>query len=70
MNHQVTKFKPYPFHLGQKIRIEGSHREGDWEVIGFTETKIILRCPVSKKEVTWDKFCYLVEKSVDQWPLD
>jgi hypothetical protein len=25
------------------------------------EKKVILRCPVSRREVEWDKFCYFVE---------
>ncbi len=70
MNDQVAKFKPYPFYIGQKIRIEGSYRGGDWEVIDLTETKLLLRCPVSKKEVSWNKFCYFVEECDSQWPQD
>ena len=43
--HKVTIFKPYPFQVGQKIRIEGSTRGGDWEVANITERKVSLRCP-------------------------
>ncbi|UCH80569.1 MAG: hypothetical protein JSW20_12645 [Nitrospiraceae bacterium] len=70
MTHQtVTIFKPYSFRQGQKIRIEGSKRSGDWEVIDTTDRKVILRCPVSKKQFEWDLFCYYVkdeDKAV--WP--
>ena len=70
-NHKVTIFSPYPFQQGQKIRIEGSRRGGDWEVIGIEENKVTLRCPVSHKEVTWDKFCYVVEEKDDApWPME
>ncbi|SDT88145.1 hypothetical protein [Desulfobacula phenolica] len=70
MNHDVTVFTPYPFKLGQKIRIEGSRRSGDWEVIDLSETKVTLRCPISKKEVNWDRFCYFVEEKNMKWPSD
>lgn len=65
---KVTVFKPYGFEKGQKIRIEGSGRSGDWEVIDFTDTKVTLRCPISKKEFTWAAFCYHVEDVERQWP--
>ena len=68
--HMVTIFKPYPFRVGQKIRIEGSKRKGDWEVADITERKVTLRCPISNKEYTWDPFCYLVEENDDStWPM-
>ncbi len=63
--HKVTIFKPYPFQIGQKIRIEGSTRGGDWEVADVTERKVTLRCPISKKEFTWDLLCYFAEEKVD-----
>jgi len=66
---KVSFFKPYPFEIGQKIRIEGSRRGGDWEVIGFDENKVTLRCPVSGKEFEWARFCYHVEDKDDVvWP--
>ncbi len=69
--HKVTIFKPYPFEVGQKIRIEGSKRGGDWEVIGMSDRKVMLRCPVSHKEVEWDLFCYLLEeKENNPWPTE
>lgn len=69
MKHDVLVFKQYPFTVGDKIRIEDGRRKGDWEVAAIEEYKVVLRCPVSKKEFSWNKFCYLVEKeeSVD-WP--
>ncbi len=68
---KVTIFKPYPFEVGQKIRIEGSKREGDWEVTDITERKVTLLCPLSNKEYTWDLFCYFVEEKNDTpWPME
>ena len=69
--YKVTIFKPYPFEVGQKIRIEGSRREGDWEVTDITERKVTLRCPLSNKEYTWDLFCYLAEEKDDApWSME
>ncbi len=71
MKHDVTIFKPYSFTVGQKIRIDGSRRSGDWEVAAVGEHKITLRCPISKKEFEWTKFCYLTEeKQGTTWPQD
>jgi hypothetical protein len=68
---KVTIFKPYPFEVGQKIRIDGSKREGDWEVTDITERKVTLRCPLSNKEYTWDLFCYFTEEKNDTpWPVE
>lgn len=65
----VVVFHSFPFDVGQKIRIEGGHRRGDWEVIGISDRKVMLRCPVSHREVEWDRFCYLVEeKANEEWP--
>ena len=70
MGDDVAVFKPYPFTVGQKIRIEDSRRAGDWEVAAIEEHKVTLRCPISKKEFSWTKFCYCVEeKKNEQWPL-
>jgi hypothetical protein len=69
LEKKVTFFKPYPFEIGQKIRIEESKRSGDWEVIGLTDKTVSLRCPVSGREFEWTRFCYLVEdKNNIQWP--
>ena len=68
-NSTVTIFKPYNFSAGERIRIDGGPRGGDWEVIEVTEKNVRLRCPVSHKEVDWARFCYLVEKREQPWPL-
>jgi hypothetical protein len=69
MGHDVTLFKPYPFKVGQKIRIEESRRRGDWEIAAVGEHTITLRCPISKKEFKWNKFCYLTEERRNStWP--
>ncbi len=69
--HPVTGFTPYPFSEGQKIRIEAGPRRGDWEVVGVSERKVKLRCPVSFREFEWDRFCYLSEeRESDEWPLE
>ena len=66
---QVAVFKPYPFSEGQKIYIAEGPRKGDWEVIGISETKVKLRCPISFREFEWHRFCYLVEEQADrEWP--
>lgn len=69
MISDVTVFKPYTFEIGQKIRIEDSRRRGDWEIVGIGEHKITLKCPISRKEFEWTKFCYVVEEEKDvEWP--
>jgi hypothetical protein len=69
MGDDVTVFKPYPFKVGQKIRIEGSRRRGDWEIAAIGEHTITLRCPISKKEFEWPTFCYLSkEEKNTTWP--
>lgn len=60
--HNVCIFKPYPFEVGEKITIVSGPRRGDWEVIEVSERKVKLRCPISAREVEWDRFCYLLEK--------
>ena len=66
---EVIVFRPYPLQEGQKIRIEGGVRGGDWLVIGITERTVTLRCPVSLREVVWDRFCFYAEMRRGQWPL-
>jgi len=67
--HTVTIFTPFPFLRGQKIRIDSGPRKGDWEVIGVTDRKVKLRCPVSFREFEWDRFCYFAEeKDGIEWP--
>ncbi len=70
MEQRVALFEPYPFKKGQKIRIQGSKRSGDWEVVDVTDAKVTLKCPISKKEFTWDRFCYFVEEKHTVWPED
>jgi hypothetical protein len=71
MKQDVTVFRPYPFRVGQKIRIEGSGRAGDWEVVDVGEVKMTLRCPVSLREFTWDRFCCLHrEERQVEWPRE
>jgi hypothetical protein len=65
---KVAFFAPYPFQPGQKVRIEGGPRSGDWLVIGVTERKVTLRYPISGREFEWDRFCYLVEEQEAEWP--
>ena len=66
---KVTIFKPCDLEPGQKIRIEGSKRQGDWEVVEVTDLKMTLRCPVSGKQVTWDRFCcHVTEETNAPWP--
>lgn len=68
MQESVTVFKVYPFEIGQKIHIKGSRRRGDWEVVDLTDAKVTLRCPISQKEVTWNRFCYFAEQINQLWP--
>ena len=68
-HHSVLLFRPYPMAVGQKIHIEGGPRSGDWEVVGVSDRKVRLRCPVSLREFEWDRFCYLVEEQEErEWP--
>jgi hypothetical protein len=68
---RVSVFRYYPFKVGQKIRIEGGIRRGDWEVIGVSDKKVKLRCPISLREFDWNRFCYLVdEREAEEWPKE
>lgn len=67
--HNVTIFRPYPFKIGQKIYIEDGPRGGDWEVVGVSDRKLKLRCPISNREFEWNRFCYFMEEAVNSpWP--
>lgn len=69
MKHDVLVFKQYPFAVGDKIYIEDGRRKGDWEVAAIQEHKVVLRCPISKKEFSWNKFCYFTDKKTGvDWP--
>ena len=58
---KVTVFRYYPHEVGQKIRIEGGPRAGDWEVVAVSERQVKLRCPLSGREFEWDRFTYFVK---------
>ena len=65
----VTLFKPFEFTVGQKIRIENGPRKGDWNVVGVTDRKVTLQCPISLKTYEWNHFCYAVgELESAGWP--
>jgi len=69
MAPQVSVFQVYPLQVGQKLNIADGPRRGDWLVIGLSERKMQLRCPVSGREVEWERFCYLVtERQQEEWP--
>ncbi len=60
--HNVIIFRSYPFEVGQKIYIEDGPRRGDWEVVGVSDRKLQLSCPISKREFEWNRFCYFMEE--------
>jgi len=65
----IVVFNQYPFKIDQKICIADGPRRGDWEVIGTSERKVKLRCPVSGREFEWDRFCYFSkEQPGREWP--
>ena len=67
--HAVTIFTPYAFEIGHKIHIASGPRRGDWEIVALTDHKATLRCPISHREFSWDRFCYVVEeRSAEIWP--
>ena len=69
LTQPIMVFKQYPFEIDQKICIVDGPRRGDWLVVGISERKVKLRCPVSGREVEWDRFCYLYEEQPDrEWP--
>ncbi len=69
MEHDVVVFKPYPFTVGQKIRIENTRRAGDWLVVAIGENSVTLQCPISQKEFEWSIFCYSTEvRKQATWP--
>ncbi len=68
MSSEIAVFKPFPFEPGQKITISDGPRKGDWLVVDCDERKVILRCPVSHMEFSWNRFCYHVETKRQEWP--
>lgn len=68
---QVIVFKEYPLAVGQKIHLEDGFRRGDWLVTGVTDKKIQLRCPVSGRNVEWERtLCFAGTATRRQWPAD
>ena len=68
-NETVAVFRAFPFEVGQRIYIEDGPRRGDWEVVGLSAGKVRLRCPISKREFEWGRFCYFVrEDPAAPWP--
>jgi len=67
---RYTLFREYPFAPGDKIRIQGGKRAGDWEVTAVEGGKVTLRCPVSGRRFTWAAFCYHVEERRGPWPQE
>ncbi len=68
-DYEVLIFRPYPLKAGQKITIDGGPRGGDWLVVDVSERKMKLKCPVTHKEVEWDRFCHFVTGSnTEPWP--
>jgi len=66
---KVVFFEPYSFSVGQKMNVKDGPRKGDWEVIGVSEKKVKLRCPISLREFEWGRFCYFTEeRSGVEWP--
>jgi len=65
---RVSIFRPYPFEVGEKLHIEDGPRRGDWLVTGCDDRKVTLQCPVTRKEFTWDRFCFQLEKREQEWP--
>ncbi|MEE4136915.1 MAG: hypothetical protein V2I32_12615 [Desulforhopalus sp.] len=69
MPETITVFRPYPFKVGEKLRIEGGRRGGDWEVAAVDGKAVTLRCPLSGKEFAWPLFCYFVQEDPSGiWP--
>ena len=69
MTDKIRYFKPCPLEKGQKIRIEDSPLEGDWEIVKVSEFKITIRCPISGKELVKDRFLVFSEEKQGPWPL-
>ena len=53
---KVTTFRRASLEPGQKVRLLDGPRGGDWLVLGVDDRKMRLRCPVSGREVEWDRF--------------
>jgi hypothetical protein len=65
----ATTFHLVPLEPGQKIRILGVPRGGDWLVLDADDRKMRVRRPVSGKEVEWDRFLTVAEVlESEEWP--
>lgn len=67
---RVAVFRQYPFAPGQKIHIADGPRKGDWEVVAADAKDVTLRCPLSGRELTWQRFCYHVDGRDTEWPAE
>lgn len=71
MADSVSVFIPYAFQVGEKIRIEGPNRHGDWLVTATSDDSVTLRCPLTGREFTWKNFCYLIRRDENAvWPQE
>lgn len=68
MQEEITVFTPFDFEPDQKIYISDGPRKGDWLVLHCDDKKVRLQCPVSKREFSWNRFCYQVSVEKRQWP--
>ena len=68
MTKKVSLFRACPLKEGQKIRIEDSPLEGDWEIVQVSPFKITIRCPISGKELVKDRFLVFQEEREQEWP--
>lgn len=67
---RVTTFRLAPLEAGQKIRILEGPRRGDWLVLDVDGKKMRLKCPVSGREVEWDRFAsFAATLENAEWPL-
>ena len=68
----LARWRALPEGKGAAIigTIEEGPRRGDWEVVGVSDAKVKLRCPISKREFEWARFCYVTETREDTWPLE
>ena len=57
---KVRCFSLYEFTVGEMIYIDSGKRKGDWRVAAVDDKTITLRCPMSGREFTWNRFCYHV----------
>jgi len=70
MKAKIKILKRLELAPGDRIHIEDGPRRGDWQVTAVNEKELTLRCPVSGREFTWARFCYLLEERDQQWPKE